>query len=151
MPGPDYHGWTHDKDGTDPIPGADGFIRFDYDNQGGYLEVTTNDSNNYSGIGDLGVYFDDESGQGILFDLHDPSLVGRIALTGASIALIHEDAIFVGVTGGPSVEVNSTNVIVNLTSGTVLEVQDNAGNPIFRVDEDGDLHGKTGKALTFDL
>lgn len=38
-----------------------------------------------------------------------------------------------------------------LDSGQTLTVLNASGNPIFRVDEDGDLHGLTGKALTFDL
>jgi hypothetical protein len=38
-----------------------------------------------------------------------------------------------------------------LANNQPMTVFDNAGNPIFRVDEDGDLHGLTGKALTFDL
>ncbi len=40
---------------------------------------------------------------------------------------------------------------VKLKAGGKLEVQDHNGNPIFRVDEDGDLHGLTGKSLVFDL
>lgn len=40
---------------------------------------------------------------------------------------------------------------IQIVSGTSLTVVDESFNPIFRVDEDGDLHGKTGKALTFDL
>lgn len=38
-----------------------------------------------------------------------------------------------------------------LRSGGKLEVQDSLGNPILRVNEDGSLQGKTGKALTFNL
>jgi hypothetical protein len=40
---------------------------------------------------------------------------------------------------------------VRLRVGDALEVQDSGGNPIFRVNEDGSLQGKTGKALTFNL
>lgn len=42
-------------------------------------------------------------------------------------------------------------VVFKLASGQPFTVQDSTGQPIFRVDEDGDLHGLTGKALTFDL
>jgi hypothetical protein len=38
-----------------------------------------------------------------------------------------------------------------LVAATHLTVKDHTGAAIFRVDENGDLHGKTGKALTFDL
>lgn len=40
---------------------------------------------------------------------------------------------------------------VKLASAGDFEIQDSTGQPIFRVDQDGDLHGLTGKALTFDL
>lgn len=40
---------------------------------------------------------------------------------------------------------------VQLDAGASFTVLDSTGAPIFRVDEDGDLHGKAGKALTFDL
>lgn len=43
------------------------------------------------------------------------------------------------------------NITFKLRPGQTFTVEDSSGNPIFRVDEDGDLHGKTGKALTFDL
>ena len=46
---------------------------------------------------------------------------------------------------------SSGDMKIKLGTSGVLEVQDHNGNPIFRVDEDGDLHGLTGKALTFDL
>jgi len=36
------HGRDHDPDGQDPIPALDGFLRFDYDNEGGYLLVVAN-------------------------------------------------------------------------------------------------------------
>ncbi len=43
-------------------------------------------------------------------------------------------------------------VIVGVTTiGGSVEVQNHLGNPIFRVNEDGSLQGKTGKALTFNL
>lgn len=37
-----------------------------------------------------------------------------------------------------------------LTVGQGFRVLDHQGAPIFVVDEDGDLHGKTGKTITFD-
>lgn len=37
------------------------------------------------------------------------------------------------------------------TAAKAFTVYNSANAAIFRVDEDGDLHGKTGKALTFDL
>lgn len=45
----------------------------------------------------------------------------------------------------------AADVRVKLPSGKRLYVTNASGGAIFQVDEDGDLHGKTGKALTFDL
>ena len=36
-------------------------------------------------------------------------------------------------------------------AGKNVTVNDHNGSPIFRIDENGDLHGKAGKTLTFDL
>lgn len=44
-----------------------------------------------------------------------------------------------------------TRVDVSLATGQSFRVLDHNGNPVFAVDEDGTMHGKTGKALTFDL
>ena len=43
------------------------------------------------------------------------------------------------------------DVYIAIRNGGKLEVQNHLGAPIFRVDENGDLHGKTGKSLVFDL
>lgn len=48
-------------------------------------------------------------------------------------------------------DVGTGELTIGLTAGAMLTVLNAAGAPIFRVDEDGDLHGKTGKAITFDL
>lgn len=47
--------------------------------------------------------------------------------------------------------VDGDNATFIISPGKVFRVLDYNGDPIFQVDEDGDLHGKTGKALTFDL
>ncbi len=52
----------------------------------------------------------------------------------------------------PRISIGGTPAVqISLPTGATLDVTDHNNNPIFRVDEDGDLHGKTGKALTFDL
>jgi len=43
------------------------------------------------------------------------------------------------------------STFIQLGSGEALVVLDSAGDPIFKVNEDGSLQGKTGKALTFNL
>ncbi len=40
---------------------------------------------------------------------------------------------------------------IRLGVGVSFQVEDHNGQALFRVDEDGDLHGLTGKSLTFDL
>jgi hypothetical protein len=40
---------------------------------------------------------------------------------------------------------------MQILTGKSLTVLNNSGNPIFRVNEDGSLQGKTGKTLTFNL
>lgn len=40
---------------------------------------------------------------------------------------------------------------VRIASGSSFQVLDSSGNPIFQVDEDGDIHIKTGKTITADL
>jgi hypothetical protein len=59
----------------------------------------------------------------------------------------------VSVTAGNDVSVTAGNdVSVTLgTAGTSVTVLDSGGNPLFRVNENGDLQGKTGKALVFNL
>lgn len=42
-------------------------------------------------------------------------------------------------------------VYFRLRSGQPFSILNSSGNPIFKVDEDGDLHGLTGKTITFDL
>lgn len=53
-------------------------------------------------------------------------------------------------TGGGVFEADGNTLVVLPAAGT-LEVRDSTNNPIFRVNEDGSLQGKTGKALTFNL
>lgn len=43
------------------------------------------------------------------------------------------------------------NVVLRIDQDGTFNVFDDTGQPTFRADADGDLHGKTGKALTFDL
>jgi hypothetical protein len=47
--------------------------------------------------------------------------------------------------------IGTTGIFLGIKAGTSVTVQDHLGNAIFRVDENGDLHGKTGKSLVFDL
>ncbi len=87
--------------------------------------------------------------------------VGDFDISAKGILLLRSttDAVQVEADGGNLVLVASSNVNVTPTgdmdvfikTGKTLTVLDNANQPIFRVDENGDLHGKTGHALVFDL
>jgi len=51
-----------------------------------------------------------------------------------------------------SLRVNAAGEIeMVLLAASVFNVYDSGGNPIFRIEESGALHGKTGQTLTFDL
>lgn len=52
---------------------------------------------------------------------------------------------------GITAKVTGDFFYITLTTGQRLQVLNNALAPIFEVREDGSLHGKTGKSLTFDL
>lgn len=63
----------------------------------------------------------------------------------------------ISLTGATSISTRDVAITTRVATwklanaGNTFTVLDHSGNPIFRVDESGDLHGKTGKALTFDL
>lgn len=139
-----------------------GQIRFNRHNQGGFLDIETTGQGGSlnAGVaftvgadgfeiivtdavtGDFHVvapFFDFDANNGI-FRFHDSSLFD---VSADDITLFSGDALLaLGVTG---------EVTITLGAGQPFTVQNSSGNPIFRVDEDGDLHGKTGKALVFDL
>lgn len=124
-------------------------IMFDENNQGGALYAQTNSVITLSdypdpvGIaGTAGLVLEDNSGAGMVF----ASTTSFLLASQGNMTLSVNNA-------GCQILVSSSgDIIVKLnTAGHNFTVQDSAHNPIFRVDEDGDLHGKTGKALTFDL
>jgi len=172
----ELHGQDHVR--VDPIPGQ---ILFDKDPQsGGYLYVGVNDdaagSPNGYGIelavesvypdtsggirlqnseqgydstwgvlienaADNGTQIKDTGGGGI--DIHNTS--GSFYIHGNQGVKIHDD-------GDTFIEIeNDHDITIQLHTGCTLTVTNHSGTPLFRVDEDGDLHGLTGKALTFDL
>lgn len=52
---------------------------------------------------------------------------------------------------GQEIDLSASEVAVRLATGDALTVYDHNNNPIFRVNENGDLQGLTGKALAFNL
>lgn len=146
------------------LSGEGGGIKFGVDNLGTWLHIFTDNI--------FGIIIEDDGGGGILlaaagltkiiadggFQLDCTGLAlleagsfisnadsWEIRTQAAGTALESTGPITIETTGG------SDKITLRVPVGASVEVQDHAQNPIFRVDEDGDLHGKTGKALVFDL
>lgn len=134
------------------VPGG---IRFDFDNQGGWLEITTNDTIAIGGIGDLGEYHNDLSGGGIVFDSRDIGgvLNARLSLIDGAAVLTGTTNLFLrGSDGGASEEISGGGIAMELNAaGHVFFVQDSLLNSIFEVREDGSVHILTGTAVIADL
>lgn len=101
--------------------------------------------------GNWGAAFLDSSGCGLLIGSDTATL---IKTNGGDLSLLADGgnvSIFAN-TGDVGISAFTGDITVSiLSAGKSLIVKDSGGDPIFRVDENGDLHGKTGKALTFDL
>lgn len=67
---------------------------------------------------------------------------GTVGGSSGTLALVET---FGGSAGHPH------SVVIRMFDAKNVQVEDSQGNALFRVDADGSLHGKTGKALTFDL
>lgn len=155
-----------------PATGASG-IQFDVDNIGGFLRVfATGHDAAASGI--LLVASDATQGR-ILLESSSRDVEVR---AGRDINLIPQRD-FVAIAGGDAIlraggtgvlslrgivdaSLNCTNggitiraqggeTAIVLSAGNPFTIYDSLGSAIFRVDESGDLHGLTGKSLTFDL
>lgn len=172
MSGPAYHGRTHSAGGTDPIPGMGGGsgIQFDtYPQDGGWLYAETTDGdtspngwaielNDQAALADAaGIWLHSAHGSVLIAGATGVTLStsGRsIAVTGSGIAISgtpYELAVNTDVKHNANNSTISGHRFTIPASGGVFEVVDGNGQALFRVDSDGDLHGLTGKALTFDL
>lgn len=148
-----------------------GGIRFNRENTGGFLHVTATADVDF----ECHTFFAIASGVGARVDIESAStlkLVGTdsITVTSSGDWLFDADRVIavadtsydqqVGA-GGWTTESDGDmtldasggagDVFVRLRAGGTLEVLDSAQNTIFRVNEDGSLQGKTGKALVFNL
>ena len=167
---------------------ASGFIRYDFENSGDYLDIAT------TGVSPV-------SGEGVQFTVSDTFRVDSHAVqffpAGAGSADFTVDAdnnvtiraeqqmnltafhkpMFLSSSGGSwqagdffdmTIGTTGASIVctgnyaydlsggtgsffIQIPAGSFVEVLDNNGAAIFRVDEAGDLHGKAGKTLTFDL
>lgn len=86
------------------------------------------------------------------FDSSVPNLLIHVtdgATAGDVVATINHD---IDLTAGNDIQLTAgKDVLVFLKAGGTVEVRDHSNLPIFRINEDGSLQGKTGKALTFNL
>lgn len=143
---------------------ATGVIKFGIDNFGTWLHIFTEHA--------FGIILEADGVGGILLNAAGLTKIdadGGFQLAGTGLALLESDSFISNAdsweirtqAGGTAIESTgpitvdtsggSDQITLRVPVGASVEVQDHAQNPIFRVDEDGDLHGKTGKALVFDL
>lgn len=149
---------------------AAGFIKYDFLNSGDWLNIKTTSSSGGDGmvfeaeLGDVRFFVDDAATGAFRVD----SPFVRFDTSGVSLRLLDSGETFftgdLGATwsfggfalssdGGIDLDASSGahNITLDITTGQSVQVNDHLGNPIFRVNEDGSLQGKTGKALTFNL
>lgn len=123
-------GTTGSGYGTEIIDtsGAGVHIMSDYGGGAGNMLIENN--------GDAGTIVQDAGSSGLILLAYG----GPALLEGTAVAIVSTDLASPGVT-------------ITLAGGGTndLTVNDSLGNPIFRVAQNGDLHGLTGKALVFDL
>lgn len=145
------HGRTHRPGGSDPTGGifygAENHDSTQY--PGLYVEadqgVNITSVNNGDGAPDAstgtwGIALEDGSSDGLLIGsstLVTVNSLGEVDLSAynASVRL----------------DLTSSGVVVRLSTGKTFTVENSTGNPIFRVDEDGDIHILTGETISADL
>lgn len=110
--------------------GGGGGIAFDTDNEGGWLDIATNDADS----NDYGMDFTDASGatNGIRFRTTDNA--GPITLDPDGSVLLTP----------------SQNVETDLTISHSFIIKNHSGTPIFQVDEDGTITPSGGGGIEFD-
>lgn len=134
------HGARHRPKGSDPVY-ANEPVMFDTDNEGGWLYIVANDSTDIS-YGDHAVAVVDLTGQGIF-------LLSSLGSDQSSIDILPTEILFS--TSGTFSIGGTAGTVVRLTAGTSFQVLDHLAAPIFRVDEDGTVHIRTGGSILADL
>lgn len=156
-------------------------IEFDVDNVGDWLSVETTavtgsgDAMTFTDTAPSsnGITLTSDNGQ-VVLNGTGVSINSSAAGSGINLNAVETIAIIAGTSGAANGEViigssatsggrsvtldnvesgGNGDIIIRIGNGGVFVVWGQAGSsdPIFRVDEDGALHGKTGQALTFDL
>ena len=123
-----------------------GGIRFDVDNEGGWLYVVANDFTDI-GYGDLGVLIAETTGKGVNVISQNPAntKVGRAIVTINQVGFVLTPGGFI------IIDRATNNTRIKLAGTGMLQIQNSTSAPIFEVRQDGSLHGKIGQALVFDL
>lgn len=125
---PPRHADQHLPDGSDPLPGFGDGIRFNYDNEGGFLYVRFNASldidtfpdpaDSLSVGGDWGGVIEDASGDGLLIG----STVLLKLLSLGNMAIGADGSLFIRVGDDSSLEI--------INAGKTFTINDSASNPI---------------------
>jgi hypothetical protein len=126
-------------------------IRFNEDNEGGWLYINTNETNDdFPPGGSYGMYLVDSSGGGIFIGVLDTDGPIRIGGAGTNYPAIEID----GDTGIEIATADADGQIVGVAlvhTGTKFQVTDHLGAVIFEVDEDGTITGGAfGPGTTID-
>ncbi len=131
-------------------------IRFNHDNEGGWLEVVTNDHFE-SPDGEVGVFIQDTTSEGVDISARDSGNTKNAKL------FITPDVADLGLSGGgatPFLSLQRSAGRTQLTgelyvllsaTGKTLSVFDSGNNPVFEVRNDGSVHIKTGTSVIADL
>lgn len=131
---------------------ATGAIRFDFDNQGGSLDVTTNDVSPFNPLGG-GLFMQDLSGGGMYLQARNVAMtkLARISLdTGQRILVVSTESVFVrGANAGPSTTWDSGSVTFDTATSTVVAIKGVGGATVFQVANDSTSVSnlKTGKTF----
>jgi hypothetical protein len=119
----------------------------------GLVLIEAGDGTTTGGRVDIAAYDEGGASGGINITADGTALIQ--AVTGVQVQATNGDVRLRLADGWSLTAESHTNVILVEVQeggpGWVVRVKNAAGAPIFRIDLDGALHGKTGQALTFDL
>lgn len=147
------HGRTHSPGGSDPI---DGFIAFDKRNGFGethYLWISASGTAPSSSVGIV------IAGNGMEFNAQGQN----VTLVNTDVYTANVSGGFNVISGGPvtitatgstpdhGITLDGATVVDLSTVGNFVGVNNHLGAEIFRIDEDGSVHIKTGTAVIADL
>ncbi len=148
------HGRTHRPGGSDPITG---FIAYLTHNIGSWLRIETTSFDPTTGSG-LRL----ETSNAFPIDVETDGGSVNVQTNGGALNLKTDGAVSGAIDieagagsvtiGGDQTTIDATNnVRVRIDTAKSVIVQNNSNVAIFRIDEDGSVHMKTGATITADL